>query len=133
MKQEDQYRNIFQPTYILFEQFVECCQVNYNLEGFTKTQILNFYVRKLTEEASEVLSAFNRLEKKAYPNEDPLQVKERIEEELADVIISWVHTVLACDIKPHRIFDIALRKLVKKNKERSKIMHPKLAQYLTVK
>ena len=82
MKQEDQYRNIFQPPYILFEQFLKCCQVNYNLEGFTKTQILNFYVRKLVEEACEVLSAFNRTDKKAYPKEDPVKVKKQIEEDI---------------------------------------------------
>lgn len=129
----EQYKNIFQAPHMLFEQFSECCQVNYNLEGFTKTQILNFYIRKLVEEAGEVLGAFNRLDKKAYPNEDPIKVMEKIEEELADVIISWVFAVFACGVKPHRIFEIAIRKLVKKNMERSKIMHPLLAQYLTVK
>ena len=132
MKQEDQYRNFFQPPYILFEQFLKCCQVNYNLEGFTKTQILNFYVRKLVEEACEVLGAFNRTDKKAYPKEDPIKVKKQIEEELADVLISWIFTVFACGIKPSHIFEIALRKLVKKHVERTGIMHPEHSQYLTV-
>lgn len=132
MKQEDQYRNIFQSSNILFEQFARCCQVNYNLEGFTKTQILNFYVRKLLEEAGEVLSAFNRTDKKAYPKEDPAKVRKQIEEELADVLISWVFAVFACGRKPNYIFEIALRKLVKKHLERTGIMHPEHSQYLTV-
>ena len=132
MKQEDQYRNMFQVPRIMFEQFVKCCQVNYNLEGFTKTQILNFYIRKLSEEANEVLGAFNRTEKKAYPKEDPAEVKKQIEEELADVLISWIFAVFACGRKPTYIFEIALRKLVKKHLERTGIMHPEHSQYLTV-
>lgn len=127
----EQYKNIFQ-KHILFEQFADCCQVNYNLEGFTKTQIRNFYIRKLVEEACEVLSAFNRLDKKAYPDKDPVEVEKQIKEELADVIISWIFAVSACGVKPHHIFEIAIRKLVKKNMERSKIMHPRLQQFLTV-
>lgn len=131
MNEKDQYKTMFQ-SHLLFEQFADCCRVNYNLEGFTKTQVRNFYMRKFVEEATEVLAAFNRTEKKAYPDVDQEEVERQIREELGDAIICWIFAVFSCGDKPSDIFEIAVRKLAKKHAEKSKIIHPKLQQFLTV-